>query len=110
MCEWSPMCANAAVLKPAVATAARETSVIGRRMVFLMAERGRYADLQFYAHRRPVFNPAFSIDVDEHRAAFDRGGIGLHRDHAGRRHYLAGLDVELAVVEVAFDHVTDDAC
>ncbi len=51
---------------------------------------------------------ALSIHFDEHRAAVDRRRIGLHRNHAGRRHDLAGLDVELAVVEVAFDHIAVD--
>ena len=73
------------------------------RMVFLMAERRRSAGSQFIADRRTL-----SIHLDEHRAALDRGRIGLHRDHAGRRHHLAGLDVELAVVEVALDHVAVD--
>src|SRR4051812_2718334 len=49
-----------------------------------------------------------SIHVDKHRAALDRRGIGLHRDHAGWRHDLPGFDVELAVVEVALDHVAVD--
>src|SRR5207244_11227747 len=49
-----------------------------------------------------------SIHFDKDSAAFDRRRISLHRDHAGRRHDLTGFDVELAVVEVALDHVAID--
>ena len=49
-----------------------------------------------------------SIHFDEYFSALDDRRVGLDRDHAGRRHHLAGLDVELAVVEVALDHVAID--
>src|SRR6266446_4517238 len=100
MCEWSPTCASAAVLKPAVATAASESSLNERRMVFLMAERRNGRTTKRYGPGIFTLTAgAFSIHVDEHRAAFDRRGIGLHRDHAGRRDDFAGFDVELAVVK-----------
>ena len=106
MCEWSPTCAKAAELKPAVAAATRaasETFLNERRMVFLMGER---SDMRIFSFTLTA--GALSIHFDKYRAAFDRGGVGLHRDHAGRRHDLAGFDVELAVVEVALDHVAID--
>src|SRR4051812_28274011 len=109
ICEWSPTCASATVLKLAIATAASESSLNERRMVFLMAERRMGERRSKYAVG--IFTPtagALSIHVDEHRAGFDCRRIGLHRNHAGRRHDLTGFDVELTVVEVAFDHVAVD--
>src|SRR5436190_14793302 len=47
-------------------------------------------------------------DFDEHLFALDHGFVGLHRDHAGRVHNLAGFDVERAVVEIALDDVAID--
>ena len=74
--------------------------------MFLMAEQRVGSDIWFGIFTLTV--GPLSIDFDEHRAAFDRRGIGFHRDHTGWRHDLAGFDVELAVVEVAFDHVAVD--
>src|SRR6516225_1282067 len=42
-------------------------------------------------------------------AAFDdRHRIGSHRHHARRRYHFAGADIELAIVEITFDHVALD--
>src|SRR5262245_30189193 len=49
-----------------------------------------------------------SFRLNQHPTVLDEGLVGLDRDHAGRRHHLAGLDVELAVVEVAFHNVAVD--
>src|SRR5215470_9853945 len=55
---------------------------------------------------RPFTAPLLHFDDDA--IVLDHGLVGLHRHHAGRRHNLAGLDVELAIVEVALDHVAVD--
>src|ERR1700758_1391649 len=34
----------------------------------------------------------------------DRDRIGLHWHHAGRRYHFAGADIELTIVEIAFDN------
>src|SRR6516162_3770507 len=44
--------------------------------------------------------------LDDNLPVLHRGRVGLHRDHARRHHHLAGADVELTIMEVAFDHVT----
>src|SRR5262245_25323859 len=49
-----------------------------------------------------------SFGLDQHPAVLDHGLVGLDRHHAGRQHHRAGLDVELAVVERALDHVALD--
>ena len=49
-----------------------------------------------------------SSDFDEHFAVLHDGRVGLDRDHARRRHYLAGLDVELAVMKIALNDVAID--
>src|SRR5262245_34625938 len=46
-----------------------------------------------------------SIELDDHAAVHDRGLVGPDRHHAGWRYHLAGPDVELAVVEIALDHL-----
>src|SRR6516164_1687668 len=48
------------------------------------------------------------LGLDHHAIVLDEGLVGLDRHHAGRRHHLAGLDVELPVVEVALDYVALD--
>src|SRR5689334_10638333 len=48
------------------------------------------------------------VSVNQHPAILHEGLIGLDRHHAWRGHHLAGLDVELPVVEVALDNVALD--
>src|SRR6266404_4391545 len=50
----------------------------------------------------------YSSHLDDNLPVLHRGRVGFHRDHARRHHHLAGADVELAIVEVALDHVTLD--
>src|SRR5262249_14971361 len=47
-------------------------------------------------------------NLDHDLPILDRSRIGLHRNHARREHHLAGADVELAIVEIALDHITLD--
>src|SRR5262245_50472806 len=47
-----------------------------------------------------------NLDIDA--AVLYHGRIGFYRNHAGWRHDLAGADVELTIVEVAFHHVVFD--
>src|SRR5580692_11120804 len=48
------------------------------------------------------------LHLDRHLPIHDRRRIGLDRHHTGRRDHLAGADIELAVVEIALDHVVLD--
>src|SRR5260370_24159963 len=50
----------------------------------------------------------YSSHLDDNLPVLHRGRAGFHRDHARRHHHLAGADVELAIVEVALDHVALD--
>src|SRR5215510_2654017 len=57
---------------------------------------------------RPFIATLPLLRLDDDPAVLNHSLVSLHRHHAGRRHDLAGLDVELAVVEVALDHVAVD--
>src|SRR5436190_19335649 len=46
--------------------------------------------------------------LNENFAVLHNRAVGLDRHHAGRRNHFSGLDVELAVVKVAFDHIAFD--
>src|SRR5262249_51441341 len=48
------------------------------------------------------------LRLDDNAAVLHQCLVGLHRHHTRRRHHLAGLDVELTVMEVALDHVAVD--
>src|SRR5262245_43279102 len=58
----------------------------------------------------PFENRPFTLllRLDDDAAVLHHGLVGLHRHHARWRRHLAGLDVELAVVEVALDQVAVD--
>src|SRR5258707_8239120 len=57
---------------------------------------------------RSAHRATWSSYLDDNLPVLHRGRVGLHRDHARRHHHLAGADVELAIVEVALDHVALD--
>src|SRR5579885_2609651 len=56
----------------------------------------------------PDAAPLRLLNLDGHLAVDHHHRVGLDRHHAGRRHHLAGADIELAVVEIALDHVVLD--
>jgi hypothetical protein len=46
--------------------------------------------------------------LNEYLPILDDGSIGLDGDHTWRRHNLAGFDIELTIVKIAFDDILLD--
>jgi hypothetical protein len=72
-------------------------------MDFLVSEDGE--DRGEFASRMAG---SLSSDFDEHFAVLYDRRVGLDRDYARRGHHLAGLDVELAVMKITFNHIAID--
>src|SRR5262252_1574241 len=52
--------------------------------------------------------PTDGSRLDGDAACDDSHRIGLHRHHAWRRYHITGADIELAIVEIAFDNLAID--